>query len=310
MVVWSEVESPFLFGAKVALDGSVLIAPTQFGQGMEGVFRSGDLTTNDDGTALTFTTSSETVWLVGLMSDFQTAGFPRSLASEMGTSRPSVAVGHERFAVVWANSNGVQVGLAPADLDGATEVVSVTTQTSARQPWIVTTERGFLVVWVDARTGAAEIYGADLPIGGDPDRFTVTTDERPSSSPRLANAQGSIGVTWGDYNDGSDPEALYFATLDESSLGVTVPVRIVADADQSPDPAIASNGDDFFVVSEDGASGSITGVRIIGEFRDTHLVADDAVAPDIAWGQDRYGVVWVGQNEDLSLAVFYRWLRF
>ncbi len=223
---------------------------------------------------------------------------------------PDVAFDGENSLVVWfsygstEDIHGARVTPAGEVLDPAGIVVSE----AASNQWVPALAfdgENSLVVWTDERnSGSGDIYGARVTPAGavlDPAGKVISTATNSQSHPALASDSENYLVVWEDGRNGVDSD-IYGARVTPAGVVLdTAGVAIsTATSDQSH-PAIAFDGENFFVVWEDGRSGSshIYGARVTptGVVLDTAGIAvseavDEQRSPALAFDGENFLVAW------------------
>lgn len=228
----------------------------------------------------------------------------------------SIASNGTDYFVVWIDSRGInndaygaRVTAGGGVLDPAGLAVSAATG-HQQYPTVASDGTDYLVTWTDLRSnrdiyaGRVTSAGAVLDGGGIP----VCTLWQQQQAPAVASDGTGYLTVWQDNRGGVSPD-IYGARL--SAAGVLLdadgfPVSL--DQNAQRETAVASNGDGYLVVWEDGRAGlhaDIYGVRLdaMGEVLDPAGLAistadDRQGAPAVASNGTDYLVVW----EDASTA--------
>jgi len=226
---------------------------------------------------------------------------------------PVLAFDGENFLVVWEDERsgsdiyGARVTSAGAVLDTAGIAISAVSGNQSPEPAIAFGGENFLVVWRDARSSSSDIYGVRVTPGGDvldTAGIAVSTATGTQSDPAVASDGGGCLVVWEDYRDNPDTCNIYGARVTPAGVVLDpagIPVSTAACFQQ--EPAIASNGEDFLVVWEDGRSdvweSDVYGARVTpaGVVLDpTGITLSDAALfqsrPALAFDGENFFVAW------------------
>ncbi|PTL78455.1 hypothetical protein [Vitiosangium sp. GDMCC 1.1324] len=242
---------------------------------------------------------------------------------------PAVAWDGKQFLVVWSDERGGDGGDIFGNrvrkdgtvLDGR-GVPLITAPAGQVNPDVTWTGERFLVVWEDSRGGEPDIFGArvrrDLSVE-EPTGFPIAAHPGAQSAPRLAHDDCESLVVWSDTRKedflirgarvSDDGEV-----LDPS--GFSLPSS--GDFPKVSAPAVASNGNHYFVTFSDEAAGAdpfstvshILGTRVKHDttVQDSPplLFTRSATAQTLAasaYGDGQYLVVWretrAGEKERL-----------
>ncbi|MGA3058410.1 MAG: hypothetical protein ABSE70_10320 [Candidatus Limnocylindrales bacterium] len=262
------------------------------------------------------------------------------LNTDAGTSSqraPSIAVdGSGNVYVVWADD---RAGSTDTDIYFAkrtgstwganTKVSNATDVSVGDQPRIAVTSGGMAVaVWVDKRSGQANVYSARLAVGATAwsTNYKVTSDtSAEKAAPDVAlSANGTAYAVWRD--DQSNAGDIYFATLGPTATAWSSNSRIDDDSiatgvDRSPRIGLGSNGN-VLVAWLDGrtTAGQVRVRQRTGtSWSSSVQVSDDAAAPGggvalavkadggviVAWDDTRAtaSAIWGAQCEAGAKAV-------
>ena len=234
---------------------------------------------------------------------------------------PRVAFDGENSLVVWfsygsvEDIHGTRVTPAGVVLDPAGFVIS---QAASNQwvPALAFDGENSLVVWTDERNSAlGDIYGTRVTPTGvviDSSGIGISAATNSQSYPALAFGGENFFVVWQDSRSGSSD--IYGTRVTPAGVVLdTAGVAIsTATGDQSY-PAIAFDGENFFVVWQDSRSGSsdIYGARVTptGVVLDTAGVAistatNDQSYPALAFDGENFLVAWADYRISSSWDIY------
>ncbi|MFO0675473.1 MAG: hypothetical protein U0169_03000 [Polyangiaceae bacterium] len=251
-----------------------------------------------------------------------------------GFGEPSIAHDASTFFVAWGN-RGIGPVFGARILPGETTVgdgggVQLNASGVGGAPSVIFDGRRFVVVWLSsAGTGAYSLYGASTnasgPLvvkhapgfGGAQFDVLLGTIQSPSGaflpSPALATDGTDYALVWtnGDSNGAKPLGSLVGSKLGGVSknaspdpLLATTPQSMAFTAAAQKNPAVASDGTNFYVVWNDARAdskvASLYGVRVdgttgarIGSPALVANVANASIAPALGYVSGRYVVVWI-----------------
>ena len=226
---------------------------------------------------------------------------------------PSVAPCGENYLVVWhdwRSSGGWDVYGARVDATGAVlDPMGFPISSMARRewyPWVGSRGPNCLVVWIDSRNLAWELYGARVDTLGtvlDPTGICIssTLGGVGYSAPRVVYSEPYFLVVWEDDRNGNAD--IYGARVDTS--GIVLDPSGIAICDESGNqrlPSVGSDGRSYLAVwtdFRDGAHPHIRGTRIdtSGMVLDSSgIIISDTVeseyGPSLAFDGSNHLVVW------------------
>ena len=235
-------------------------------------------------------------------------------------SYPDVAFDGGRFLVVYATqvptTNGDVWGRF-VETDGTTGSLFRIADGSAAQgvpavgaaPSTAEDRRSFLVTWQDKRSGALDIWGRRVTyLSGPIDNggFAISTAGGSQRYPDVATSptNGVSLVVWQDERYGTDDPNIMAARVVGGTVLDSVPSGRAVATLHTPEglPAVASDGQDFFVAWQDrrGASSDVYGGRVresdgvaLDGFDGTPIstTGNDQEFPKVAWN-GTYLVAW------------------
>lgn len=225
----------------------------------------------------------------------------------------SLASNGSSSLVTWTDARGSTVDVYGARID-ATGIVQDTAgialATSANQqafPSVAWDGANYLVVWSDNRNGNSDIFGARVTPAGvalDVSGLAISTAPANQTNPVVAWSGTTYLVVWTDSRNTSTLSDVYAARVTAAgALPDPSGIAVSTEAQIQGAPAVASDGNDFFVVWQDARAGSggsdIYGARVsaTGVVQDPTGIAINAAAgsqtaPAIAWGGGTYLVAW------------------
>jgi hypothetical protein len=197
-------------------------------------------------------------------------------------------------------------------LDGAGIAIS-TAAGNQNSPAVVFDGTGYFVVWVDARSGTNDIYGARVTADGvvlDPGGIQITNTLSVSESvPAIAFDGTNYFVVW------SGSSGVVSGARVSTSGSVLDPTGVVlATTGTSSSPAVAFGGGSYFVAWQ--VNGGVTTPDIAGERVGTDgTVLDPApltisnlssseTAPQVAFNGSKFLVVWEDQRNGSATDIY------
>ncbi len=238
-----------------------------------------------------------------------------------GQGHSLVAFDGTNYLVVWADRRngsdpdiyGCRVSSSGTILDPAGIAISKAGGDQTH-PWVAFDGTNYLVVWVDNRSGSADIYGCRVSQSGivlDPDGIAISTGGDDQESPSVAFDGTNYLVVWRAWIDPWECD-IYGARV---SPGGTVldpeGIAISTATDLQGAPSVAFDGTDYLVVWEDFRSFfsfDIYGCRVnpSGTVLDQAGIAISTAPynqrqPTVAFDGVNYLVVWQDErNGDIS----------
>jgi eukaryotic-like serine/threonine-protein kinase len=164
-------------------------------------------------------------------------GHPRPFEVTTKASRPTLARNGDNLVAAWVASAGAkQQAVFTAQLDYALRRISperiVTPEVAdAHDPQLLSTDRGLLLAYTDARGKQSLIYGRELdPLGNEkgPRRLINATETDYAYDPGLARA--ADGTLWAVYTQADDKRVhdLYIRHMDQTLVPLGDPIRVTA----------------------------------------------------------------------------------
>jgi len=166
---------------------------------------------------------------------------------------------------------------------------------------------GYLVVWRDERTsGASDIYGVPVDASGkvaSAAGFAISKGNKPDwhwkQNPAAAWNGTSYLVVWTDFTGGDANIVGRLVGANGIKLGASNFTIASGSANQEL-PDVASDGNEFLVVWQDGATGGVGARRVsaAGKLVGGAMTVNSsftAQSPAVAFGKNEYLVVWERQ---------------
>ncbi len=208
-------------------------------------------------------------------------------------------------------------GLPAVLLSAATLAIAASTPAPLDQaaPAIASGAGVSLAVWQDSRSGAySDIYGALLDGAGQVlDSFAIATAPGSQVRPAVACNGTDFFVVWADYRNGVTAD-VYGARVTAAGVVLdTAGFPICADAGNQLQPAVASDGQNYFVVWQGGGVSSIDifGARVsaTGAVLDPNGVivsqaTNNELNPAISGSPSGYLVVWQDYRSGTSYDIY------
>lgn len=236
-----------------------------------------------------------------------------------GTQRwPAIASNGTDYVVAWQDFRGggddiygAHVTAAGAVTTGDGVIVN-TAPDVQHEPWVASNGTGYLVVWVDLRSGTGyDIYGTRLSASGavlDPSGLALATGTDAQFQPSVASNGTDYFVVWADNRDYKWD--IYGRRVTSSGAvldgnGIAVSLAIPNDHNPHDNPSVASNGSGYFVVWEQtnpNGSHGVYGSRVsnAGAILDAAgvQVSSSAALADVASNGTDYLVAWFTCGSD------------
>jgi hypothetical protein len=188
---------------------------------------------------------------------------------------PAVAASGTNYLVAWSDWRNTPTDASHADIYGsivsaAGEVrqpdgLGICTVTNDQSlPALTALGTNFLVVWQDARNSAVtparpDIYGARVTPEGvvlDPAGLAICTNTAIQTTPAVAASGSEALVVWTDFRNGSASD-IYGARVGDDGLVVeTNGIEVCRALGAQSAPAVAANGDGYFVAWTDARNGT------------------------------------------------------
>ncbi len=186
-----------------------------------------------------------------------------------GESNPCVASDGSDYLVVWQETRpgsdpesdsesdsdirANRVTAAGDVLDGSGFPVATGTSEQSH-PGVASNGSGYLVTWMDSRSGSSDVYASRVNAAGtvlDGDGFGVSTGVTEEGAPSVASNGVDYLVAWTDSRSGTSTD-IYFSRV--SSAGqVLDPTGLLLSAEESNEnsPSVASNGTTYLIAWND-----------------------------------------------------------
>ena len=243
-----------------------------------------------------------------------TTGISISLAPR-NQGHPAIACDGNNCFIVWddyrggisSDIYGTRVTKSGVVLDSLG--IAISTETSYQnEPAIAFDGSNYLVAWDDSRNGPGDIYGARVSTLGtvlDPDGILISTSGNWEYPPTVAFNGSNYLILWCDWINGLDTD-LYGTRVTPAGMVLdSTAIAIATVANRQEKPAIAFDGNNYFVVWEDHRkkpdSADIYGARVApsGLILDPTGIAISAMPysknyPCVAFDGTNYLVAWQG----------------
>lgn len=226
---------------------------------------------------------------------------------------PVVASDGTGYLAVWQDNRGgtipdiygARISAAGVLLDTDGFAVSLD-ENAQREAAVASNGDGYLVVWEDGRSGRFEdIYGVRLNAAGDvvdPAGLAISTAANRQGAPAVASDGTDYLVVWEDFRD-ANSDQIYGARVTSEGVQETegIPIAVAVDSSSQSDPAVASNGSNYFVAWIDTRLENLdlfgARVSLAGQVLDPNgilvaAVPTEAQPPAIASDGTDYLVVW------------------
>lgn len=234
---------------------------------------------------------------------------------------PAAAYDGANFLEVWADPSaggsdiyGTLLG-PDGSPQGASRIPISTAAGAQDSPEVAWDGTSYLVVWVDGRSGASDIYGARVSPQGevlDPGGIPISTAIQDQFGPKVAWGGSSYLVVWLDARSGL---AVFASRVSESGEVMDASgIRISRASDGQGPPALACDGATCLVIWVDysaATSHDVFGARVsdAGEILDVPPItvssaANGQSAPEVAWNGEEYVAVWEDFRLGSSFDVF------
>jgi hypothetical protein len=225
-------------------------------------------------------------------------------------STPAVAFDGTNYLVVWADGRsstidiyGARVTTEGVVLD-STGIPISTAANNQTEPAVAFDGTNYLVVWTDARSGSADVYGARVSPEGivlDSTGIPVSIAANYQGYPAVAFGESNYLVAWHDNRRGTWSD-VYGARVTPAGVVLDASgISISAAANTQAQPAVAFDGTNFMVVWHDDRRGylDIYGARVSqgGTVLDGQGIQICAATrpqsfPALAFDSTNYLVVW------------------
>ncbi len=242
------------------------------------------------------------------------SGIPISIGAANQFS-PAVDADSTNYLTVWIDSRvdedifGARISKSGVVIDTAGFAVSIAANSHAR-PAVAFDNANFLTAWADYRcfenrSPCCDIYGARVsPGGGVLDRigFPISTAPDSQDCPSLTFGGANYLAVWQDRRDAAGYH-IYGTRISQTGIVLDASgIAISINANGQEHPAVAYNGQDYFVVWQDACSGlswDISGTRVtesgvIIEPNGTPIstAAGHQMFPALACNDSTYLVTW------------------
>ncbi|MEW5739924.1 MAG: hypothetical protein AB1938_13410 [Myxococcota bacterium] len=252
-----------------------------------------------------------------------TGGISISTAAQ-GQYTPRVASdGAGQTLVVWEDTRNLESDIyasfvTPAGVVQNPNGLRINNSTGGQaEPDVAVNPTNWLVVWQDTRSGAFDIYGARVSLGGalvDTTGFPISAAINSQRSPAVvAGPADTFAVLWDDDRSTLNAPDIFGARVQGATVLDATGVLIDNAASTQVDPLLAFDGAQYFVAWQDARTGNadIWGVRLsstLGPTPPARLLSGAAPfqqAPAAAAGPTASLVVWqefVGGDWDVRAA--------
>jgi hypothetical protein len=233
---------------------------------------------------------------------------------------PSVASHGEDYLVAWMdfrdenwNIHGARVlgsgASSSAVLDPGGFVISAH-EDFQNLPSVASDGTDYLVVWRQAPGSRADVYGARVTSSGvvqDTHGIAISTSLREHYTPRVASNGSNYFVVWAEYHPGNGWDIYGTRVTSGGVVQDTSGIAIANYPSEQYDPAVTSNGSEYFVVWTDYREDNnhdIYGARVSGEgvVLDTSGIgvctqASNQFAPAVTFDGTSYVVAWADHRD-------------
>lgn len=312
-VVWEDARngSPDIYGAHVAVDGSVLepsgtpivTAPTDLRHTDLAFDGTNYLVVWQDSSSGSYDIYALRVDTGGIVID--SASIQISTAAQ-DQGAPAVAFDGTNYLIVWqdSRSDAKDIYGARVDTDGSVldplGIPISTAGNAQRAPDIAFGTNGYLVVWHDSRVApdVPEIYGARVDTDGtvlDPSGIAISNGCIEPGHPKVSFDGDNYVVLWDGWCSGPSRDVCGTRVTPDGSV-VDAPGVAIPPATDSSVGDLAFNGADYFVVWE---RGDVYGARVSVDLTlpdstttKVSMAARDQFSPGLAFDGANYLVVW------------------
>lgn len=236
---------------------------------------------------------------------------PQTGPAAFDQSAPAVAFDGTNYLVAWQDYRSgtsydiyaARVGPAGAVLDGSGLAVSTATG-SQRTPAVAFDGTNYLVVWEDARSGTADIYGSRVtPDGGvlDGAGIAINASSGVQQAPSVAFLGTRYLVAWQDHRSGTNDDVYATRVSTAGAVLDGTGVAVSAGTANQVAPAVSAGGANFLVVWSDarGTDADVYAARVnaTGSVLDAAGVAlsaatGDQTAPSVDFDGTNFLVAW------------------
>gem|GEM_PF-1753827 len=185
------------------------------------------------------------------------------------------------------------------------------------RPQVASNGNGFLVVWIDYRSGLSDIYGARVDASGnllDSSGLLICDAANYQDQPKVAWNGSHYLVVWADRRDGTTYKVYASRVAPDGTLPDGTGFSVAPSGSAQYEPSVAWNGTDFLVVWRE-QTGSSTGADIYGRMvhPDGTLaaaptaicnVANTQYQPDASSDGSNFLVVWTDYRSGSSYDIY------